>query len=180
MKECWLYVLGNWLRSLRSLGISSVSCDCFFFKIHFKLLAVAVEPIMRDHLSFNLCRTWLLNFLAVRHGWKFSYPFKRGTFMPHTHIGWKIGHPWLWLGETFTVYTMGENSPMTLTWWNLHCVRHGWEFTHDFDLVKLSQCTPWVRIHWWLWHGETFTVYTMGENSPMTLTWWNLHCVHHG
>ena len=52
--------------------------------------------------------------------------------------------------KTFFPYVVGENSP--------------------FVRGSLTPCMQWVNIHTWLEHNNTFTVYIVCENSPMTLS----------
>ena len=79
-------------------------------------------------------------------------------------------HTWLMLTftvccyKTFFLYTGGGTSHIYLkkSFYTAYTV--GEKFTHDLYIVKLSRCTPRVKIHPWLVHSETVTVYTKDEN----------------
>ena len=120
----------------------------------------------------------LWNFHGAHCGWNFTHDFYIVKLSWRTL--WVKLHPWLLHRETFMAHTVGETSPMTFTSWNFHGAHCGWNFTHDFYIVKLSWCTLWMKLHPWLLHHETFMVHTVGETSPMTFTSWNFHGVHCG
>ena len=85
------------------------------------------------------------------------YPSRQLAYRTAT----KLSHPCLSLASLWMVPQL----------WFMFCP----SVVDENSPILLTPRTQWLKIHPWLLHGETLTVYVGGENSPMTFTLWNSH-----